>query len=343
MKNRIPVSVVTGFLGSGKTTLLRHLLTHTHLKLAVIVNEFGSVGIDGDLIKSCGFCSDQEAEDRLVELNNGCLCCTVQEDFLPTMEMLLSRSNDLDGIIVETSGLALPRPLLQALQWPEIRSQVYVDGVITMVDSEALNLGSPVGDISALETQRTNDKSIDHITPVKELFDDQLQYADLVLLSRSDLISKDELSKIKLEILEKVRRGTQVIPVVNGNIDSSILLGLNKDHSNNLESLPLNSEDHDHSHLDVFSDSFQIETLLNRKEIEDILVTLSYKYQVLRLKGRFWIKGKTIPLQIQMIGPRINCWYESCPSSAWKPNGNGLDLVVLSLKNGIKDNLESLI
>ena len=101
--NRLPVTVVTGFLGSGKTTLLRHLLSEGNQRLAVVVNEFGTVGLDGDLLKNCGLCPDDEVDERIVELNNGCLCCTVQEDFLPAMEALLLRSNQLDGCLLYTS------------------------------------------------------------------------------------------------------------------------------------------------------------------------------------------------------------------------------------------------
>ena len=208
---------------AGKTKLLRHLLINSGQRLAVMVNEFGTVGLDGDLIRSCGFCPDDEIEGRLVELNNGCLCCTVQDDFLPTMETLLTRADQLDGIVVETSGLALPRPLLQALEWPAIRARVHVNGVVTVVDGEALSNGSPVGDPEALEQQRKEDPSLDHLTAIDELVDDQLPSADVVLVSRSDCLEPLELEHIQQSLTTKIRTGTSVIPMTRGQVDLSLI------------------------------------------------------------------------------------------------------------------------
>ena len=358
MPKRIPVTVVTGFLGAGKTTVLRHLLTHSGQRLAVMVNEFGSVGLDGDLIRSCGFCPDDEVDGRLVELNNGCLCCTVQDDFLPTMQTLLERADDLDGIVVETSGLALPRPLLQALDWPEIRNRVHVNGVVTLVDGEALAAGSPVADIKALERQREEDPSLDHITAIDDLFHDQLQAADLVLISRADQLKADQLSALQSELEQQVRKGTAFLPVAQGKADTSVVLGLDHhpvqtdvdrdDHAHQHHGHHQHHDDvhdhHDHSHVDVVGRGVQIEAALDRTSLESLLPPLVSEHQVLRLKGRLWIPGKTLPLQIQMVGPRLNSWFEAAPERAWKPAGGaGVDLVVLALQKGAADAIESAV
>ena len=118
---RVPCTVITGFLGSGKTTLIRHVLENAKGKrLAIIVNEFGDVGIDGEILKGCGV--DTCPEENIVELANGCICCTVADDFVPALDQILAREPKVDHILIETSGLALPKPLVQAFQWPSVRS-----------------------------------------------------------------------------------------------------------------------------------------------------------------------------------------------------------------------------
>ena len=355
MSRRLPVTVITGFLGAGKTTVLRHLLTRSGLRLAVMVNEFGSVGLDGDLIRSCGFCPDDEVDGRLVELNNGCLCCTVQDDFLPTMEQLLERADQLDGIVVETSGLALPRPLLQALDWPAIRSRVHVNGVVTLVDGEALAAGSPVADREALEQQRRDDPSLDHITAIDELFRDQLQAADLVLLSRADRLSPSQLDGLQSNLNAQTRPGTALLPVAHGAVDTSVVLGLehhageptdhhSHDHVHDHHGHDHDHDHHDHSHVEMVSGGLRLEGEFDRAALEQLLPRLVSEHQVLRLKGRVWLPGKTLPLQLQMVGPRLNSWFEAAPTAAWRPgSGAGVDLVVLSLQESATATIEQAL
>ena len=342
MAKRLPVTVITGFLGAGKTTVLRHLLTRGGQRLAVMVNEFGSVGLDGDLIRSCGFCPEEEVDGRLVELNNGCLCCTVQDDFLPTMETLLERADQLDGIVVETSGLALPRPLLQALDWPAIRSRVHVNGVVTLVDGEALAAGSPVADAEALERQRAEDPSLDHLTAIDELFEDQLQAADLVLISRADCLDASAMAEVQGGIKDKVRPGTALLPVSQGQVETSVVLGLEHKPTPQEAHTHHDHHDHDHSHVEMVGSNVRVEGALDRHALEQLLPSLVSNHQVVRLKGRVWLPSKTLPLQIQMVGPRLNSWFEAAPSHAWRPDqGCGADLVVLALNEAAAPALES--
>lgn len=360
--SRLPVTVVTGFLGAGKTTLLRHLLLDSGQRLAVVVNEFGDVGIDGDLIAACGFCPEEERDGRLVELTNGCLCCTVQDDFLPTMERLLERADQLDGIVVETSGLALPAPLVAAFGWPAIRPRVRVQAVVTVVDGEALAGGHVVGDAEALEAQRRADPSLDHITALEDLFDDQLEAADLVLVSRADRLDVAALQGVIERIRSRARPGTGVLPMARGQIapelvlagvTSAALLHDANEHSHGPgpkakqgshaghhdhghpddahhdHGLPDADEhhDHDHSHADIASVVLRRPGHWEKPLLEAWLTQLIREQPVLRLKGRLRQQGKAMPLQIQAVGPRLECWYESEASPA--PAEPGLEVVLL--------------
>jgi cobalamin biosynthesis protein CobW len=250
-ERRLPVTVVTGFLGAGKTTLLRHLLRQGQARLAVVVNEFGEVGIDGELIASCGFCPEEELEGRLVELANGCLCCTVQEEFLPTMLRLLERADQLDGIVVETSGLALPEPLVDAFSWPEIRGRCRVHAVVTVVDGEALAQGHVVGDGEAVEAQRRADPSLDHLVAIEELFEDQLAAADLVLVSRADRLEPPAIDSVRQRLTPHLRPGTAVLTIAHGVAPVELLI----DQAPLQE--PRDHEPHDHeTHGEAPQDDF---------------------------------------------------------------------------------------
>ncbi len=222
---KIPATVVTGFLGAGKTTLVRHLLANAGgRRIAVIVNEFGALGIDGELLRACGIegCDDED----IVELANGCLCCTVAEDFLPAMQALLDRPLPPEHIVIETSGLALPKPLLKAFNWPAIRSRVTVDGVVAVVDAPAVAAGRFADDPEAVARQRAADPSLDHDNPLAEVYEDQLQAADLIVLNKADLLDADAMARLREQVAAAAPRAVKVVPASEGRLDPAVLLGL---------------------------------------------------------------------------------------------------------------------
>jgi cobalamin biosynthesis protein CobW len=338
MQKRLPVTVVTGFLGAGKTTVLRHLLQSSGKRLAVVVNEFGEVGIDGDLLRACGFCPEDELDGRLVELANGCLCCTVQDDFLPTMERLLQRADQLDGIVVETSGLALPEPLVAAFGWPSIRARTRVHAVVTVVDGQALASGHVVGDQAALEAQRQADPSLDHLDAIEDLFDDQLQAADLVLISRADCIPETTLETLRTTLEHRCRSGTALVPVADGVVDPALLLGELANPADEvgarIGSKPDHDHDHDHdhehSHVLIESLVLNLNASWQQDQLEQALSDVLSQQTVLRLKGWYASPAKQRLLQIQGVGPRLNCWYEGSAQPEHLNNRLGqLRLVVL--------------
>src|SRR6202012_2549812 len=214
---KIPTTVVTGFLGAGKTTLIRHLLQNAKgRRLALVINEFGDVGVDGELMKGCN--DEACREEDIVELANGCICCTVADDFLPTMQALLNRAEPPDHIVIETSGLALPKPLVKAFDWPEVRARVTVDGVVTVLDGDAVLAGRFATDPEALAAQRAADPTLDHDNPLEELYEDQLACADLVIVSKTDLLEDEGFEAVKEEIEVHLRRGVGGIPARFGGV-----------------------------------------------------------------------------------------------------------------------------
>jgi len=251
MSRKIPATVVTGFLGAGKTSLIQHLLrTAGGRRLALIINEFGEIGVDGEILKSCGI--DSCPAENIVELANGCLCCTVADDFLPTIEALLDRPLPPDHIVIETSGLALPKPLVQAFAWPEVRTRVTVDGVIAVVDGPAVAAGRFADDPAALAAQRAGDAALDHDSPLAELFRDQLACADLVVLSKSDLVSPAALAGIEARLKAVLRPGVNIVRS-KGDLAAPVLIGLNAAAEDDMAARVGHhgeEEEHDHDDFD---------------------------------------------------------------------------------------------
>ncbi|MDN4633128.1 cobalamin biosynthesis protein CobW [Sphingomonas sp. PsM26] len=308
--SKVPVTIVTGFLGAGKTTLISHLIRSAGgRRLAVVVNEFGTLGVDGDILKGCAI-PDCPAEN-IVELANGCICCTVADDFIPTIETLLALDPRPDHILIETSGLALPKPLLKAFDWPAIRSRITVDGVITLADAEAVAAGRFAPDLDAIDAQRAADPSIDHETPLSEVFEDQLACADLVLLTKCDLAGVDAVVVARKLIAAEMRHTLPVIELVDGVIDPRIVLGLGAAAEDDIAARPSHHDGEDEHEHDDF-DSFVVAwpEIADPAELASRIETLAAQGDVLRVKGYAAVAGKPMRLLVQAVGARVRTHYD---------------------------------
>ena len=331
MPAKIPATVITGFLGAGKTTLIRHMLENAEGKrIALIINEFGDLGVDGDILKGCG--DETCTEDDILELSNGCICCTVADDFVPTMEKLLARENKPDHIVIETSGLALPQPLIRAFNWPEISTQVTVDGVVTVVDGKAVSEGRFAHNVAAVDAQRKLDENLDHETPLSELFEDQIACADMIVVNKSDLLGAAETDALASRLKSESRDGVQVVKSTMGALPVDVLLGQgigaegdldarhevhhhhhdhdDDHHDDHHDEDHHHHHDHDHDH-DAF-ESFVVE----RGEITDAaafaeqVADVIRAHDILRLKGFAAIEGKPMRLTLQAVGPRVDTYFD---------------------------------
>ncbi|MGC2087698.1 MAG: cobalamin biosynthesis protein CobW [Bradyrhizobium sp.] len=311
---KTPCTIVTGFLGAGKTTLVRNLIeTANGRRLAIIVNEFGDVGIDGDILKSCGV--PNCPEDRIVELSNGCICCTVADDFVPALKSLLDQKEPPEHIVIETSGLALPKPLVQAFNWPEIKTRVTVDGVVAVVDGPAVVAGRFADDPAALAAQRAGDTSVDHDNPLEEVFEDQLLCADLIVLNKSDLMTEDERKHVVSEIAGKVQRAVKVVAAEHGKLSASVLLGLGAAAEADLAARPSHHDSEaEHDHDDFESFVLDVPRQASPDELAARIRAAVEGHDVLRVKGFVEVAGKPLRLLVQGVGNRIQHQFER----AWR-------------------------
>ena len=327
---KIPATVVTGFLGAGKTTLIRHMLENADGKrIALIINEFGDLGVDGDILKGCG--DETCTEDDIMELSNGCICCTVADDFVPTMEKLLARENKPDHIVIETSGLALPQPLIRAFNWPEISTKVTVDGVVTVVDGKAVSEGVFAHNVAAVDAQRKLDDNLDHETPLSELFEDQVACADMIVVNKSDLLGAAEADTLVDTLKADSRDGVQVVRTSMGKLPVDVLLGQgvgaeddlsarhevhhhHHDHDDDHHHDDDDHHDHHHAH-DHSHDEFQ-SFVVSRGEIADPkafaeqVADVIRTHDILRLKGFAAVDGKPMRLTLQAVGPRVDTYFD---------------------------------
>ncbi|WP_343314636.1 cobalamin biosynthesis protein CobW [Brucella sp. BE17] len=311
---KIPATVITGFLGSGKTTMIRNLLENANGKrIALIINEFGDLGVDGGILKGCGI--EACREEDVIELNNGCICCTVADDFIPTMTKLLDRADRPDHIVIETSGLALPQPLVAAFNWPEINTQVTVDGVVTVIDAAAVAEGRFADDHDKVDAQRAADESLDHESPLEELFEDQIHAADLIVLNKADLIDADRLEHVKSDVAERSTRRINMVPASFGKLGAEVLLGLGvgtqDDIANRKSHHEIHHADgHEHDHDEFESFVVEAGSVNDPKAFTDKLKTVIADHDILRLKGFVDVPGKPMRLVVQAVGQRVEHYFD---------------------------------
>ncbi|MHA2936970.1 cobalamin biosynthesis protein CobW [Vibrio sp. RC27] len=342
--NKIPTTVVTGFLGSGKTTLLANLLKKAKGKrIAVIMNEFGELDIDSELLRSCPLeCEDETAEliggdDGIYELANGCICCTVEEEFLPVMEKLVERRDQIDHILIETSGLALPKPLVQAFNWPGIKEHCTVDAVITVVDGPAIAAGRFAADEEKVKAQRALDDSLDHDPSLQELLDDQLNSADLVVVSKSDLLDQDAQKTVKSVIEKRLPDSVKTAYINHGDVPIEVLIGINAASEKNIEQVHnhhdhhhAHGEHHDHAH-DHFDSIVVSLGKVDAEKLKSSVTELLNTFNLFRVKGFAAVENKPMRQVLQAVGKRLDVHFDRLWDASETPCtqlvliGKGLD------------------
>jgi cobalamin biosynthesis protein CobW len=334
MLAKTPVTIVTGFLGAGKTTLIRHLLKHAGgRRLALIINEFGDVGVDGELLRDCADAACPR--EAIIELANGCICCTVADDFAPAVTALLARQPKPDHIVIETSGLALPKPLVKAFDWPDLRTRLTVDGVVAVVDAAAVAEGRFADDPARIAEQRAADPSLDHDNPLEEVYEDQLLCADLIVLNKADLVAPDRLKALRAEIAGALPRAVKIAATREGVIDPNVLLGVKAAAEDDLAARPSHHDadgEHDHDDFDTFV--VAIPPARDPDALIDRLNQATQAHDILRIKGFVEVAGKPMRMLVQGVGRRFRRDFDR-PWSAGEPRLSRL--VVIAQKGVDRD------
>lgn len=310
-QQKIPATVISGFLGAGKTSLIRNLLGAADgRRIALIINEFGDLGVDRDLLQGCG--DEVCADGDIVELANGCICCTVADEFLPVMEALLERDNPPEHIVIETSGLALPKPLVAAFNWPEIRHRVTVDGVVAVVDGPAFHAGRFADDPDAVQAARAADEMLDHENPLAEVFEDQIACADLIIVNKVDQLSAPDHAQVRSSISAASRDGVSVVSAEHANVPLAVVLGLDAKAEEDLAARPTHHDgpDADHEHDDFESFTLDLGAIPDLDAFEARAREAATSCGVLRMKGFLDVPGKQRRHVVQAVGNRIDRYYD---------------------------------
>ncbi len=329
MSTKIPATIVTGFLGAGKTSLVRHLVENAGGKrLALLINEFGDLGVDRGILGGCGI--EACREEDVIELANGCICCTVADDFLPAMRTILARDPAPDHIVIETSGLALPKPLVAAFNWPEVRSRLTVDGVLVVADAAAVRDGRFAHDPDAIQAERAADPALDHETPLEELFEEQLGCGDLVLVNKADQVAEAERPEVEATIRAELRPGVRLLWTRHGKVDPAVALGLGVGVEADLANRPSHHDgDEEHGHDEFESFVLAVPPLIDPEPLVARLREAIRGHDILRVKGFLAVAGKPMRHVLQAVGERVDCYYDR----PWRPGeGEAGELVVIGMK-----------
>ena len=329
MSSKIPATIVTGFLGAGKTSLVRHLVENARgRRIALLINEFGDMGVDCGILGGCGI--EACGEEDVIELANGCICCTVADDFLPAMRTILAREPAPDHIVIETSGLALPKPLVAAFNWPEVRSRLTVDGVLVVADAAAVRDGRFAHDPDAVQAEREADPALDHETPLEELFEEQLGCGDLVLVNKADQVAEAERPEVEAAIRAELRPGVRLVWTSHGRIDPAVALGLGVAAEGDLANRPSHhdgGEEHGHDEFESFV--LEVPALIDPEPLVARLREAIRGHDILRVKGFLAVAGKPMRHVLQAVGERVDRYYDR----PWRPGeGEAGELVVIGMK-----------